>query len=498
MLNLCLYLKVEMKITLFTKNLEELKTNALVIGFYENFSIEDFNEHNELSEGFLHELTKGKEFTGKFGQISLIMLKGKIKKLIIIGLGKRDEFDINKSREIAGKASLFIREKNIKEFSFFMFEELPPFDSAYSIVEGIKLSLYKFNYYKTDSENKQILQVTLVANGNNFIDIDKGIRKAIIVSEAVNYIKDLQNKPSNILTPSYLADEAKRISKKYNLKCSILEKKDLEKLGMGGILAVNKGSIHPPKFIILEYGNSKETICFVGKGVTFDAGGISIKPAKDMDEMKFDMSGAAVVLGILTIASQLKLPYRIIGLMPTTENLPSGEAYKPGDIISHYNKKTSEIIDTDAEGRLILADALAYSKNFNPSVVIDFATLTGACVVSLGEVYTGLFSTDNLLSEKLIEAGNKTGEILWRLPLNPKYKDYIKSDIADLKNCGPRDAGAITAAVFLKEFVDCKKWAHLDIAGTASVKNSKEAIKPNGGTGVGVRLALEFLENWKK
>ena len=488
-----------MKITLFTKNLDELKTEVLVIGLYENFHLPDAEYYNELSEGFLNELLKDKEFTGKFGEISILRLKNKIKRILLLGLGKKEEFNLNKSRELAGKSALFVREKNIKEFSFIMFEDIMPFDSAYSIIEGIKLALYNFNYYKTElDDKKQILHFTLIANGNNIIDIDNAIRKAIIVSDIVNYVRDLQNKPSNVVTPSYLASESEKLAKKFNLKCKILEKKDLAKLGMGGILAVNKGSSHPPKFIILEYNNGKETICFVGKGITFDSGGISIKPSTDMDEMKFDMSGAATVIGILIASSQLKLPYRIIGLIPSTENLPSGDAYKPGDIITHYNGKTSEIINTDAEGRLILADALAYSKNFNPSVVIDFATLTGACVVSLGDIYTGLFSIDNALTQKLIKAGEKSGELLWELPLHEKYKEYIKSNVADLKNCGPRDAGAITAAVFLKEFISCKKWAHLDIAGTAWTKNNKESIKPKGGTGVGVRLALEFLENWKK
>jgi len=271
----------------------------------------------------------------------------------------------------------------------------------------------------------------------------------------------------------------------------------MERLGMGGILAVNRGSNHPPKFIILEYNGGKETICFVGKGITFDSGGISIKPSADMDEMKFDMSGGAAVLGIMQVVSRLRLPYRIIGLVPTTENLPGGNAYKPGDIIRLYNGKTAEIINTDAEGRLVLGDALAFSKKFNPGCVIDFATLTGACVVSLGDVYSGLFSTDEDLARKIINAGEKTWELIWRLPLHEKYKDLVKSNVADIKNCGPREGGAITAAIFLKEFVDCKKWAHLDIAGTAWTKNSKDILRPQGGTGVGIRLALQLLEDWK-
>src|SRR3989338_6411677 len=489
-----------MKTTLFTENLTELRTEALIIGLYDDCDSSDVESYENISDGLISHIIKDKEFTGKYGQISIVRTKKAIKRIILLGLGKRNEFDLNKARELAGKAALFVKDKCVKEFSFLIFEDLMPGDAAYAIVEGTKLALYQFIDFKTqDLEDfKQIEQFTLVANGNNFIDIDKAIKKALVVSDAIYYVRGLQNKPSNIVTPTYLANEAIKLARRFQIKCTIFEKKDLVKMGMGGILAVNKGSQHPLKFIVLDYNGGKETICFVGKGITFDSGGISIKPAADMDEMKFDMSGAATVFGIIQLAAILKLPYRIIGLIPATENLPGGNAYKPGDIIKHYNGKTSEIINTDAEGRLVLADALAYTKNYNPKVVIDFATLTGACVVSLGDVYTGLFTNSNELANKLSEAGEKSGELVWRLPLHDKYKDYIKSNVADLKNAGPRDAGANTAAVFLKEFVQCKNWAHLDIAGTAWTKNGKDPIRPVGGTGVGVRLALEFLENWKK
>lgn len=489
-----------MKTILFTKDLTELKTDALVIGFYEGIGLNDAERYSDISEGLLEDLIKEKEFDGKFGKISVLRLKNKIKRLILVGLGKREEFNLNKARESAGKAAVFAREQNVKEFSILLFEDLNPYDSAYAIIEGVKLSLYQFLDFKTQGldDIKKIQQFTLVSNGANFMDIDKAIRKALVVTEVICYVRDLQNKPSNVVTPTYLATEAKNIARKFKLKCTVLEKKNMERLGMGGMLAVNRGSDHPPKFIILEYNGGKETICFVGKGITFDSGGISLKPSADMDEMKFDMSGGAVVLGIMQLVSKLRLPYRIIGLVPTTENLPGGNAYKPGDIIKFCNGKTAEIINTDAEGRLILGDALAFTKRFNPNCVIDLATLTGACVVSLADVYTGLFSNDEELVKKIIDAGDKTGEFVWRLPIHEKYKDMVKSSVADIKNCGPREGGAITAAMFLKEFVDCKKWAHLDIAGTAWTKNNKDVLKPQGGTGVGVRLALKLLEDWKK
>lgn len=486
-----------MKISLFTKPAEELQTEALVVGVYDKLDNLDFDKYNAISDGMLDELIKDKEFQGKFSKFSMLRLKGGIKRLVLVGLGKRSEFSLARAREISGKVGTFIRDNDIKEFSFVLFDDLNPFDSAYSAVEGIRLALYQFTDFKTQNldEIKRIERLTIIASGNNFIEIDKAIKEALIITDSIYYVRDLQNRPSNVVTPTYLANEAVNLAEKFNLKCAVLEKEDMEKLGMGGILAVNRGSGHPPKLIILKYNGGKETVCLVGKGITFDSGGISLKASKDMDEMKFDMSGGAIVLGIIQAAARLKLPYQIVGLIPSTENLPGGNAYKPGDIVKFHNGKTAEIIDTDAEGRLILADALAYTKKFNPGAVVDFATLTGACVVSLGDIHTGLFSNDENFASKLISAGEKTGELVWRLPIHDKYAEYIKSNIADLKNCGPRDAGAITAAMFLKEFVDCKRWAHLDIAGTAYTKNNKDVLKPCGGTGVGVKIIVEMLKN---
>ncbi|HLC86622.1 MAG TPA: leucyl aminopeptidase [Candidatus Nanoarchaeia archaeon] len=488
-----------MKISLFTKPVEELQTEALVIGVYEKLDNLDFDKYNAISDGLLDELIKNKEFQGKFGKFSMLRLKGNIKRLVLVGLGKRDEFNLAKAREISGKTAVYVRDNNIKEFSFVLFDDLNPFDSAFSAVEGVRLALYYFTDFKTQNldEIKKIERLTIIASGNNFIEIDNAIKESLVITDSVCYVRDLQNRPSNVVTPTYLANEAVSLAKKFSLKCIVFEKKDLKKFGMGGILAVNRGSDHPPKLIILEYNGGKETICLVGKGITFDSGGISLKSSKDMDDMKFDMSGGAIVLGIMQAAARLKLPYKIVGLIPSTENLPGGNAYKPGDIIKFHNGKTAEVIDTDAEGRLVLADALAYTKKFSPSAVVDFATLTGACVVSLGDVHTGLFSNDEAFANKLISAGEKTGELVWRLPIHDKYAEHIKSNIADLKNCGPRDAGAITAAMFLREFVDCKRWAHLDIAGTAYTKNGKDVLKPYGGTGIGVKLVVEMLKNLK-
>ncbi|MBS3151793.1 leucyl aminopeptidase [Candidatus Woesearchaeota archaeon] len=488
-----------MKTLLFTKELEDLKTEALVVGFYESFGNSDIDKYDVISDGLVNEVIKSKEFTGKFGKVLMLRLKGKLKRLVLVGLGKREEFGLDKAREISGKAAVYVRDQGIGEFSIVLFEDINPYDAAYCVVEGVKLSLYQFNDFKTQGldDIKKVDQFTLVANGNNFVEIDNAIRKALVITDAVYYVRDLQNKPSNVVTPSYLAEEAKRIAARFKFKCTVLETKDMKKLGMGGMLAVSRGSDHLPKFIIFEYNGGKETFCFVGKGITFDSGGISLKPSQDMDDMKFDMSGGAVIFGLMIAVSQLKLPYRVVGLVPATENLPGGNAYKPGDIIKFHNGKTAEIINTDAEGRLVLGDALAYSKRFNPNAVIDFATLTGACVVSLGNLYAGLFSNSDEFSSKLVKAGENSGELIWRMPLHDKYKEHVKSNVADIKNSGSRDAGAITAAVFLKEFVECKKWAHIDIAGTAYTKNNKDVLSPYGGTGFGVRLIMKLLEDWK-
>ena len=489
-----------MKVSLFTKTLEELNTEGLIIGLYEDV-LNEAEQLNNLTNNAITEIIKQKEFTGKLKQITLIRTNSAIKKIILIGLGKRDEFNTKKARESIAKAAVYARENGIKELSIYQLHDLHPYEGTVSTIEGAKLALYNFKQHKTQNleEIKEIQKLTIVADKNNFLEVDKAIRETIIIIDAVYLARDLGNNPGNVATPTYLAQKSIEMAKTTEIKCTILEVKDMKKLGMGGILAVNKGSEHPAKFIILEYeGGKNGTICLVGKGITFDSGGISIKPSAAMEEMKFDMCGGAAVIGILQAASRLKLPYRIIGLVPSTENLPSGKAYKPGDIIKMHNGKTVDIENTDAEGRMILADALSYSKKYNPDVIIDYATLTGACVVALGEECSGLFTQDDELAKQLTEAGEKTTERLWRLPLWDEYKELIKSPYADMKNCGPRYGGAITAAIFLKEFVNTKKWAHLDIAGTAWVTKNNNPLKPIGATGEGIRLTIEFLKNWKK
>jgi leucyl aminopeptidase len=478
---------------------KKLNTKALIVGVFESQPSSEFKTLNELTEGEIFEEFKDKEFNGEFKKISLFHSKKNPKRILFIGLGKRKEFNKEQARECAGHAVNYLNKINIKSFTIELFNGLKPYDSAYAINEGIQLSQYLFSYYKTINlkKIKHFTEFEIKGLKNNQKDIDKAIKHSNVVINSVCITRDLQNEPSSAKNPDQFVKIIKDSIKGTKLKCKILSLKDIKKLGMNLILAVNKGSAYPAKFAILEHkGKGKETIVLVGKGITFDSGGIQIKPERGLEEMKYDMSGAAVILGTLRAASLLNLPINIVGLMPLTDNMPSGSAYKPGDIFKSYSGKTVEILHTDAEGRLILADALTYAKKYKPSLVIDLATLTGACVVALGNEYAGMFSNNNNLQHELAKAGENTYERLWPMPLVKEYKTELKSTFADIKNLGERgQAGAITAALFLEEFVDYP-WAHLDIAGTAFIAKDKP-YKPKGGTGFGVRLLIDFLENRK-
>ncbi|HWS70846.1 MAG TPA: leucyl aminopeptidase, partial [Thermoanaerobaculia bacterium] len=318
--------------------------------------------------------------------------------------------------------------------------------------------------------------------------------EARAVADGVRTVRDLGNAPSNILTPTTLAARAEEVAKAIGIKCTVYGRKEIERMKMGGLIAVNRGSVEEPRFIVMEYApkRAKQHVALVGKGITFDSGGISIKPAEKMEEMKFDMCGAAAVIGTIEAAAKLALPIRITGVIPSTDNLPSGSAYKPGEIITMMNGKTVEIVNTDAEGRMILGDALHYASQLKPNIMLDYATLTGACVVALGSEAAGLFTSDDELAQKLIEAGERVGDRVWRMPEWDDYKDLIRSEWADMKNSGGRWGGAISAALFLKEFVDCPSWAHLDIAGTAYAEH-ETAREAKGATGAGVRLTISYL-----
>jgi leucyl aminopeptidase len=486
--------------------IEEEAAEAIVLSHYEGEKSlpEETAAVDRALNGQIRGLITSGEFTGKLNQLLMLHLRGETpaKRVLLVGLGKKKEISTEKIRQAMGSASRSIREAGIKSFSTPLHgrgqNTISTSESAQSIVEGCLLGLYQFTAYRTEKrdEIKAVEQITLVDRTEGKIaEVAGGSRSGQILAEAVNFVRDLCNHPSNVVTPSRLADEARTIAKEFGLTCRVIEKDEAESLGMGAFLGVARGSLEPPKFIILEYagGKKKEApVVIVGKSITFDSGGISIKPAEKMEQMKTDMSGGATVLGTMKALAQLQLPVSVIGILPATENMPSGTAVKPGDVVKTMSGKTIEVINTDAEGRMVLADALAYAARYKPSAIVDLATLTGACVVALGNHATGVMGTNPKLIERLKQAGEHCGERVWELPLWEEYQEQIKSDVADMKNVGGRGGGAITAAAFLQKFVGDIPWAHLDIAGT-SWNDEARPYAPKGATGVGVRLLIQWL-----
>ncbi len=443
------------------------------------------------------------DFKGKESEIAVVYLdRGSLsRRLLLVGLGQRKKLSLEKYRRAAANAAK--RARSLKARTIVL--ALPTIqkqhaDAVIAFAEGSALALYRYDKYLSKKEEDEVQpdSIILCSDDSQTARLaPSAIEHAQVIIEATHFARDLANAPGSEIYPETLAQAALDSAKRAGYGATILDEDEIKELGMGGVIAVCRGSARSPRFIILEYGKpNKNTIVLVGKGVTFDTGGISLKPAANMSEMKMDKSGAAAVIGTFEAASRLKLPVHLVGLIPAVENMPGGNATRPGDIIRHYNGKTSEVDNTDAEGRLILADALAYADKYKPAAVIDLATLTGACVVALGHFATGMMGNDNKLMDRLKAAGEKTYERVWPLPLFDEYEKLIKSDVADVKNTGGRWAGAITAAWFLKKFIGNYKWVHLDIAGTGILEEAGE-YTPKGGSGVGVRLLTEFLRNWK-
>ncbi len=371
-----------------------------------------------------------------------------------------------------------------------------------ALVEGLVLGNYSFDKYKTKQEEGQgaPVHVFSLAGCGSTAAMRRGLRQGLAVAMAACRARDMANEPGNVWTPEKFAQFGRKLSRKYPLKCRVMGKATMEKLGMGGILAVNQGSARPAKLVVLEYRSSKKnpTLLLVGKGLTFDSGGVSLKPAAGMEDMKYDMCGGAAVMAVMEVIGQEEPDHvNVIALVPTTENMGGASALKPGDIITHYGGKTSEVVNTDAEGRLILADALAWGIDiYKPDAVVDLATLTGAVIIGLGHHRTGLLSTSDQLVSQIEKAGSRTAEPFWRLPLGPEYAKQLKSKVADLKNVGGRPAGTITAAAYLQEFVGDTPWAHWDIAGTAWDFTEKSYV-PKGPSGIGVRSLAALVRAWK-
>ncbi len=495
-----------------TKPLSQIATDLLAVQIFENDKTLEPNikELDRVLGGEISELLKVKDFRGKFCETQIMHTSGQIaaKRVVLLGLGKKAEYDLDKLRSAISTLAPYIQKYRIKNLAIALTKTLPKKSAvelaAQAITEGVILSNYRFVHYKKLEEEEkpaELLNIQLVpANLRDKTKIQKGVAVGQILGTAVNYARDLGNHPANVATPAHLARHALDLAKQYrkNLKVKILDSPGLRKENMRGLLAVSQGSDEEPKFIILEYQGKKSapTVALVGKGITFDSGGISIKPSDKMEEMKFDMAGAATVLALIKAACELKLPLNLVGLIPATENLPSGKALKPGDIIRSRSGKTIEVVNTDAEGRMVLMDALDYAKKYKPALVIDFATLTGAIVVALGDDIIGAFTNQNSFFPGLQAAAQITGEKIWPMPLEKEYEQFLKSDFADLRNIGAlRYGDHIIGALFLKNFVNYP-WIHLDIAGVAWA-NREKPYRPKGATGVGVRLAIEFLKSFK-
>ena len=479
-----------MKFRLDDKKINQVKEDVLTVFLFEGEKLP-----GELKE--FEKYTKKEKFKGKEGECFESPSFGKkgFEYLLLIGLGKKKEFDNNILRTAAANAYHLGNSKNAKSIALkFSLDK----DSVCAAVEGINLTSYKFEEYmkKKDEDKDTIKEINIIA-GKKF---QKEMDEAIILTDAQNYSRIIDNLPPNVLTPNKFAEYAKKLGKENKMSVKVFGKKELEKMKMGALLAVNQGSVEPPVLVVMEYNKGKKYPLYsiIGKGITFDSGGVSLKPSDGMHEMKFDKSGACVCLGIMKAVSELKLPVRLNAIIPATENMVGSKAYKPSDIITAYSGKTIEIRNTDAEGRLILADAVAYAAKQKPKLLIDIATLTGAAFVVLGRQGACMLTNDEKANKVFEDAGNKTYERVWRLPLWKEYDKLIKSDVAEIKNIGGEKGGASTiiGGIFIKEFIGDSKWVHLDIASVDNIPGS-HSYYAKGSTGVGVRLVSEALRKLK-
>ena len=471
---------------------ETASAGLVAIGVFEDKSLTDLGKAlDEAGNSVISKAMDLGDVKGKAGETNMFYINGQ--RILLIGLGRKDKFNASGVRLAAGKASRAAISKKVDSVAVKCF--CSGLDSCQSMGEGLVLGSYQFLDYKTkDEENFELMSTTVIG-----CDHDE-IMKGTAIGKAVCFARNLANHPGNVTTPSRLAEEAGEIAKEGGMKLTVFDREEFTAMGMGALAGVAQGTDEPPKFIVLEYFGADEKQkpkILVGKGLTFDAGGISIKPSSRMDEMKYDMCGSAVVLGVFKALAALKPKMNIVGIVPSTENLVGAKAYKPGDILTAYNGKTIEVLNTDAEGRLILADGLSYaSKHYDPEYILDFATLTGAVLVALGHVAAGVLGTDEDLMQLVKESSVNAEEKVWELPLWPEFCKQVKSNIADVKNIGAaRQAGTIAGAAFLKEFVgENIPWVHFDIAGTAW-GGKPTSIDPKGSaTGWGVRLVLDLID----
>ena len=493
-----------MELKVVIGDITKLEVDALIINLFEGVSRPGgaTSAIDKAIDGVITRLIASGEIKGKLGELTLIHTLGKIPatRVVVAGLGKQPELTLDRVRRLVAEACRFLQEKEVKRAATITHGAgvggIEPEKAAQAIAEGSILGLYTFRRHITKEPGKnKIEEFWLVdRDESRLAELERGFATGKVIAEATNFARDMINEPANFMTPSDMAEMAKKLAAEHNLECTILEPEQMRELGMGALLGVAQGSQQAPKFIILQYKgdiSSQKSLGLVGKGITFDSGGISIKPSENMVEMKGDMAGGAAVMATLRAIAQLKPKINVTALIPATENLPSGTALKPGDVLKAMNGKTIEIISTDAEGRLILADALSYAGKLGLSPLVDVATLTGACRVALADICSGAFTNREEFLNKVIKAGKEAGERLWQMPMYEEYKERNKSDIADIKNLGGRYGGAITAAQFLSEFVGDTPWVHLDIVGTYLSDKEKGYIV-KGATAVGVRTLVNL------
>ncbi|MGA9769531.1 MAG: leucyl aminopeptidase [Blastocatellia bacterium] len=486
----------------------DVDTDALVITIYEGERADDgaLKEIDERTGGMISEMLGTDEMRGKPGDMVYIYRPGNIRarRLLLVGAGKREEFSLDGVRRMAGSAARFLRSKGARSMAILRRSQLDLGKSAQAATEGALIGLFEPDMYKTENkEERRIDELVLLSAASGSEDeLARGVERGRIIAEAVNMARELSNEPSNTLTPSELAERARETATRFGLDIDVLDEARMKELGMGALLGVARGSDEPAKLIVLRYipdgaepmGNDADVVAIVGKGITFDSGGISIKPAEGMEKMKYDMSGAAATLAAMRAIAQLKPRVNVIGVMPTTENMPSGRAYKPGDVLRAMSGKTIEVINTDAEGRLILADAITYARKIGATQIIDLATLTGAVSIALGPINVAVLGNDQAFVDEVRRAASEVGERFWQLPMDDDYRELIKSDIADIKNSAGRYAGTITASWFLREFAEDTPWVHLDIAGTAW-ENERKPYMAKGPTGVAIRTLINYVCN---
>lgn len=479
---------------------ERVRTDLLALPVRENgFTDPVIRLLDRRLMGNLSVRMKKNKFTGAEGTSLLYPTAGLVPAahLLLIGMGKDREIEIDAWRKAGARARREAISIGAEEIAFFLFPEKESENVAGAIVEGALLASYQFNKYRSDNKPAPDFRaITLFRPGlTKSAAMENSVRLAIELVPGVFLARDLVNEPPSVTTARYLGEQAQRHCQGKGLSVEVWGKKKIEAKKLAGLLAVNRGSVEEPRFIVIRYRAGKRVrkkIALIGKGITFDSGGLSLKPSKSMETMKLDMAGGAAIIGAMSVLPRLGPEIEVTGYIPTTDNLPSGSAQKPGDIIRYLNGKTIEVLNTDAEGRLILADALALAARERPDCIIDLATLTGACVVALGGQVGGVFGNRQPLVDEVIRCGRAAGERLWQLPLVKEYREEIKSSIADIKNVGGSSGGAITAALILQEFVDNRPWVHLDIAGPAYTEK-ETPICPKGGTGFGVRTLLQFF-----